>query len=144
MRDHDHYADADIRGLLERVKTIAVVGASDDPSRASNEVMRYLARRGYRMVAVNPKLAGGTIDGIPVFGALADIPTPVDMIDIFRNNAAVPGVVDEVLAMPHRPSAVWMQLGVRVDSAARQAEAAGIEVVMNRCPKIEIARLMRD
>jgi predicted CoA-binding protein len=139
--NHDRYEDADLRDILARVKTIAVVGASENPARPSYGVMRYLAARGYRVLAVNPKLAADAIAGIPVYPSLAEVPEPIDMVDVFRNNAAVDGVVDEVLALPRLPSVIWMQLGVRVDAAAERAEARGIQVVMNRCPKIDYHRL---
>jgi predicted CoA-binding protein len=139
--DHDNYPDSYLREVLTRTKSIAIVGASDDPQRPSYEVMQFLLERGYRISAVNPKLAGQKILGAPVYATLADVPGPIDMIDIFRNNTAIPGAIEEILALPDRPKIVWMQIGVRVDEAAQQAEAKGIEVVMDRCPKIEIARL---
>ncbi len=138
---HDHYPDSYLRDILRRVKTIAVVGASENPARPSFGVMRFLLARGYRVLAVNPAATGETIAGAPAYHCLADITEPVDMVDVFRNNAAVLGVVDEVLAMAPRPSVFWMQIGVRVDAAAEKAEAAGLDVVMNRCPKIDIPRL---
>ncbi len=141
LRDHDHYPDSYFREILDHTKSIAIVGASDDPSRPSYEVLRFLLDQGYRISAVNPKLAGQTILTAPVYATLADVPGPIDMVDIFRNNAAVPGLIDEVLALPIRPKFIWMQIGVRVDEAARKAEAAGIELVMDHCPKIEIKRL---
>ena len=141
MPNHDRYEDADLRDILTRVKTIAVVGASENPARPSYEVMRYLATKGYRVLAVNPKLAPDAIAGIPVYPSLAEVPERIDMVDVFRNNAAVEGVVDEVLALRQLPSVIWMQLGVRVDAAAERAEARGIQVVMNRCPKIDYPRL---
>jgi len=141
LLDHDSYPDSYLRGILSRTKSIAIVGASDDPQRPSYEVMQCLIERGYSVSAVNPKLAGQTLLGAPVYGALADVPGAVDIVDVFRNNAAIPGVIEEVLALPRRPATLWMQIGVRVDEAARKAEAAGIEVIMDRCPKIEILRL---
>jgi predicted CoA-binding protein len=101
-----------------------------------------LLKRGYRISAINPKLAGQTILGAPVYASLKDVPEPIDMVDVFRNNEAIPGIVDDVLALPSRPKTIWMQIGVRVDEAASKAEAAGIDVVMDRCPKIEIHRLL--
>jgi uncharacterized protein len=141
LPDHNSYSDSYLRDILARTKSIAMVGASDDPARPSYEVLRFLLQRGYRISAINPKLAGQTLLGAPVYGSLAEVPDAIDMIDLFRNNAAVSGVVDEVLALPQRPKVIWMQIGVRVDEAARKAEAAGIEVIMDRCPKIEILRL---
>jgi predicted CoA-binding protein len=139
--DHENYPDSYLRGVLARTQSIAMIGASDDAARPSNEVLRFLLKRGYRVSAVNPKLAGRTILTAPVYATLAEVPGPIDMVDIFRNNAAVLGIIEEVLALADRPKFIWMQIGVRVDEAARKAEAAGIEVVMDRCPKIETLRL---
>jgi predicted CoA-binding protein len=143
MMDHDHYPDSYLHEILTRTRAIAIIGASDDPARPSYEVLQYLLERGYRIKLVNPKLAGQTILGAPVYGTLAEVPGPIDMIDVFRNNAAIPEIIEDVLTLPYHPAAIWMQIGVRVDEAARKAEAAGIEVVMDRCPKIEIARLFK-
>jgi predicted CoA-binding protein len=139
--DHDNYSDAYLRDILTGTKTIAVIGASDDPARPSYEVMGFLLKHGYRVSAVNPKLAGQKILDALVYATLAEVPGPIDMIDVFRNNAAIPGVTDEILALPQPPKFIWMQIGVRVDAEARKAEAAGISVIMDRCPKIEIVRL---
>jgi len=139
--DHDNYADSYLRDILTQTKSIAIVGASDNPERDSNLVMRFLLGRGYRVSAINPKLAGQTLHEAPVYATLAEVPGAIDMVDVFRNNAAISGVVDEVLALRQYPKFLWMQLGVRVDDSARKAEAAGIKVVMDRCPKIEIPRL---
>lgn len=141
--NHDHYDDGYIAGILKSVRTIAVVGASPNPQRPSFGVMRFLIGEGYEVLPVNPGHAGGTILDRPVFARLADIAARVDMVDVFRNSDAIPGVVDEVLAMNPLPRAIWMQLGVRNDEAAAKAEQAGIQVVMNRCPAIEIPRLGR-
>ncbi len=138
--DADH-SDDFLRGILRRAKTIAVVGASDNPQRPSYEVAAFLMSRGYRVTGVNPGLAGRTILGAPFVASLKDLPEPVDMIDVFRNSAAVAGVVDEMLALAWRPMVIWMQLGVRDDDAATLARAQGIDVVMDRCPKIEFSRL---
>lgn len=138
---HDSYPDETIRAILKRVKTIALVGASANPARPSYIVLKYLKERGYRMIPVNPGLAGQTILGEPVVASLSDIREPVDMVEIFRNSQAAGGITDEALAMNPRPGVIWMQLSVRNDEAAARAEAAGIEVVMNRCPKIEYGRL---
>ena len=139
--EHDYYSDDLIREILKRVKTIALVGASNNPARPSFIVTKYLSERGFKVLPVNPGLAGQTIVGLPVYRSLADLPEPVDMVEIFRNSEAAGGITDEALAMPTPPSVIWMQLGVRNDSAAAKAEAQGIRVIMNRCPKIEYGRL---
>lgn len=139
--DHERYDDAYLRGILRGVKTIAMVGASPNWNRPSYFAMTYLQGKGYRVIPVNPGVAGQTILKETVYARLADVPAPVDMVDIFRNSEAASGVVDEALALPAPPKVIWMQLGVRNDAAAAKAEAAGIQVVMNRCPKIEWARL---
>ncbi|HMM64369.1 MAG TPA: CoA-binding protein [Mesorhizobium sp.] len=139
--NHDAYDNSYIAGILNSVKTIAVVGASANDVRPSFFVMKYLLSKDFSVIPVNPGQAGREILGRTVYARLADIPEPVDMVDIFRAAEAVPGIVDEVLAMKPLPKVVWMQLGVRHDEAAARAEAAGIAVVMNRCPKIEYGRL---
>ncbi|HVV94208.1 MAG TPA: CoA-binding protein [Hyphomicrobiales bacterium] len=139
--DHDRYDDSYLRGILQSVRAIAVVGASPNPERPSNEVLGFLGRQGYRIFPINPGNAGGEIHGHRVYATLADVPEPVDMVDVFRNSDAAAAVVDEALRLSPLPKAIWMQLGVRNDAAAARAEAAGVRVVMNRCPKIEIARL---
>ncbi|MGB8278439.1 MAG: CoA-binding protein [Methylovirgula sp.] len=136
--------DEFIRAILTEVKTIALVGLSADPTRPSHYVFDFLQRHGYKMVGVNPGLAGKEILGAPVYARLADIPFPVDMIDIFRNSAAAGLVVDEALALSPRPKVIWMQLDVRNDEAAQKAKAQGLKVVMNRCPKIEYRRLLEN
>ena len=133
------YSDAKIRSILERVKTIALVGASANWNRPSYFVMKYLQGKGYRVIPVNPGIAGKTLLGEKVYASLRDIPDQVDMIDLFRNSDAAPGVVADAIAIGAK--VVWMQLGVRNDEAAKTAEAAGLEVIMNRCPKIEFGRL---
>jgi uncharacterized protein len=138
--NHDAYPDDYIRSILTSVRTIAVVGASANPTRASFIVPKYLRERGYAPYAVNPALAGQELHGAPAFARLADIPFPIDMVDIFRNAEAAAGVVDEALQMRPLPKVIWMQLGVRNDAAAAKAESAGVAVVMNRCPKIEYGR----
>lgn len=130
--------DAELAGLLAGVRTIAVVGASPRSTRPSFGVTRFLAQRGYRVFPVNPGHAGDEIAGLKVYGRLVDIPEPVDMIDVFRASEHVPGVLDEALAMTPRPTVLWTQLGVFNEAAAARAEAAGLRVVMNRCPKIEL------
>ena len=139
--NHDHYDDEHIRTILQSVKTIAMVGASNNPARPSFMVLKYLMSRGYDMIAVNPGLAGGDILGAPVYASLASVPKPIDMVDIFRNSEAAGPVVDEALALARLPKVIWMQLTVRNDAAALRAEARGVQVIMNRCPKIEFGRL---
>lgn len=135
---HDSYDPAYIRGILQSVKTIAMVGASDRTARPSHGVMKFLLGEGYEVIPVNPRLAGQELFGRKVFAALKDIPVAIDMIDVFRNSHAAGGVVEEALALDPKPKVIWMQLSVRNDEAAAQAEAAGIKVVMNRCPAIEL------
>jgi predicted CoA-binding protein len=135
------YSDEEIGDILNSVRTIALVGASANPDRPSFEVFGFLLSHGYRVIGVNPGLAGKTIHGAPVVGRLADLPEPVDMVDIFRNSEAAGESVNEGLALDPRPKAIWMQLGVRNDGAALRARALGVSVVMNRCVKIEVQRL---
>lgn len=142
--NHDTYADPYIRGILNTVKTIAMVGISPKENRPSYFAFKYLLERGYRMVPVNPGQAGKDILGQKVYASLAEIPQPVDMVDIFRASQHVMPVVDEALALSPKPQVIWMQLGIRNDEAAAKAEAAGIKVVMNRCPKIEYGRLSSE
>ncbi len=140
------YDDDIIRKILRSVKTIALVGASPKWVRPSSFVMKYLQGKGYRVIPVNPGHAGKEILGETVYASLADIPVNFDMVDIFRSSEAAGGVVDEVLALPagKRGNVVWMQLTVRNDAAATRAEDAGIQVVMDRCPKIEYGRLFGE
>lgn len=142
--NHDSYPDSYIRGILSTVKTIAMVGASAKEIRPSYFVFKYLLERGYRMIPVNPGLAGTAILGQTVYATLADIPEPIDMVDIFRASSYALTIVREALALRPRPPAIWMQLGVRSDQAAALAEANGMKVVMNRCPKIEYGRLSSE
>jgi uncharacterized protein len=138
--DHDTpYPDAYLRDILSRTRTIAILGASPRPHRPSHGVMAYLQRRGYRAIPVNPNAAGATINGERCYASLAEVPEPVDMVDVFRRSEAAADAVDQAIAAGARY--VWMQLGVRDDRAAARAEAAGLAVVMNRCPAIEIPRL---
>jgi uncharacterized protein len=139
--NHDHYSDTYISGILAECKTIALVGASPNEARPSFGVMRFLLGKGYRVTPVNPGQAGKDILGQKVSASLADLPGPADMIDIFRASDAIPALTEEILALPWRPKAVWMQLAIRDDVAAARLQAAGIKVVMNRCPAIEIPRL---
>lgn len=139
--DHQHYSDAYLRDILDRCKSIAMVGASPNWNRPSHFAMKYLQGKGYRVIPVNPTAAGQEILGELCHASLAEVPVPIDMVDIFRNSEAAAGLVDEALALDPLPKVVWMQLGVRHDAVAARAEAAGLSVVMNRCPKIEYARL---
>jgi uncharacterized protein len=140
--DHDHYPDALLRRILREVRTIAMVGASPDWNRPSYFAMKYLQIKGYRVIPVNPKAAGGEILGERVYASLKDIPEKIDMVDIFRSSSAVPPIVEDAIAIGAK--VVWMQIGVRNDAAAHRAEAAGLTVIMNRCPKIEWGRLNRE
>ena len=142
--NHDQYDDNYIRGILNGVKSIAMVGASPVNVRPSYFAFKYLAQRGYDMIPVNPGHVGKELIGKPFVGSLADIGRPVDMIDIFRNSSHIMPVVDEALSLSSPPKVIWMQLGARDDAAAVKAEAAGIKVVMNRCPKIEYGRLSSE
>jgi hypothetical protein len=144
MTDHDTYSDAAIRGILNTVKTIAMVGMSPRDNRPSYFAFKYLLERGYRMIPVNPGHAGAEILGQRVYAKLADIPEPVDMVDIFRASQYATAIVQEAIAMNPRPRVIWMQLGIRNDEAAQLAEANGLTVVMNRCPKIEYGRLSAE
>lgn len=139
--NHDHYDNDYIAGILNDVKTVAIVGASANEVRPSFFVTKYLVDKGYTVFPVNPGQAGKEIAGQMTYAKLADIPGPIDMVDIFRASDAVPAIVDEVLALTPLPKVIWMQLTVRHDEAAAKAEACGIRVVMNRCPKIEYGRL---
>ena len=138
---HDFYPDETIRSILGSVKTIALVGASANQARPSFAVLRYLIQHGYRVFAINPGLAGQSILQAPVFARLADVPEPIDMVDVFRSSAAAGSIVDEALDLAPKPKVIWMQLTVRNDEAAARAEAQGLTVIMNRCPKIEFGRL---
>ncbi len=141
---HEKYDDAHIRGTMDSVKTIAIVGASQGEDRPSMFVVKYLSERGYKVFPINPGRAGSEIAGNRVYAKLADVPEPIDMVDVFRASSAVPRVLDEVLALSPLPKVFWMQLGVRNDEAASKAEAAGMTVIMDRCPKIEYGRLSRE
>jgi predicted CoA-binding protein len=138
---HDAYDDDYIRSILQNVKTTAVVGASPKKVRPSYFVVKYLLSKGYDVIPVNPGMAGREICGAMTYKSLADIDRPVDMVDIFRNSKAAFSVVEEALKLSPLPKVIWMQLEVRNDEAAAMAQHAGINVVMNRCPKIEYARL---
>jgi predicted CoA-binding protein len=139
--NHDSYDDGWIKSILEEVKTIAIVGASANQVRPSFFVLKYLLSKGYEVFPVNPGHAGKEIAGALTYASLSEIPGPVHMVDVFRNSDAAFGVVEEALKLDPLPKVIWMQLQVRNDEAAKLAEARGIKVVMNRCPKIEYARL---
>jgi len=142
--DHDNYDDGYIRGILNTVKTIAMVGVSANTSRPSYFAFKYLLERGYRMIAVNPGLVDKSLLGQSAYAKLGDIREPVDMVDIFRASPFAVGIVEDVIKMEPRPRVVWMQLGIRNNEAAALAETNGIKVVMNRCPKIEYGRLSSE
>ena len=139
--NHDSYPESYIRSILDEVRTVALVGASPNPVRPSYFVLKYLFDKGYEVLPVNPGQAGKEILGRPVYATLKAIPQPVDMVDIFRSSDAVPGIVEEVLALDPLPKVVWMQLGIRDDEAGDRLQQAGIKVVMNRCPKMEYGKL---
>ncbi|MGI6852627.1 CoA-binding protein [Mesorhizobium sp. 1B3] len=139
--NHDHYDNDYIAGILNSVKTVAVVGASANDVRPSFFVTKYLIDKGFTVFPVNPGQAGKEIAGRLAYARLSDIPEAIDMVDIFRASDAVPPIVDEALALDPLPKVIWMQLTVRNDEAAAKAEAAGVKVVMDRCPKIEYGRL---
>src|SRR5215217_5330473 len=142
--NHNSYPDPYIRGILNTVKSIAMVGFSPKENRPSYFAFKYLLERGYRMIPINPGQAGKEVLGQRVYRRLSEIPEAVDMIDIFRGAQHAPAIVEEALALEPKPQVIWMQLGVRNDEAAARAEAAGIKVVMNRCPKIEYGRLSSE
>jgi predicted CoA-binding protein len=142
--NHDTYNDSYIRGILNTVKTIAMVGISPKDNRPSYFAFKYLLERGYHMIPVNPGQAGKEILGQKVYAKLADIPEPVDMVDVFRGSQFAPQIVQEALTLTPKPQVIWMQLTVRSDEAAKLAEDAGMKVVMNRCPKIEYGRLSSE
>jgi uncharacterized protein len=140
--NHDSYDPNLIREILRSTRRIAMVGASPNPSRPSNGVLRFLLSKGYDVVPINPGHAGKEIHGQTVVASLADIEGPIDMVDVFRAADTLPALVDEVLALPNRPKVIWGQLTVRNDEAAKKAEDAGMTVIMDRCPAIEYPRLM--
>jgi predicted CoA-binding protein len=142
--NHDRYDDAYIRGILNTAKTIAVVGVSANTSRPSYFVFKYLLERGYRVIPVNPGLAGQLLLGRMAYATLVDIPEPVDLVDLFRAPQHVLPIVVQALTMQPRPRIIWMQLGVHNEEAAELAEANGLKVVMNRCLKIEYGRLSSE
>ncbi|MGL3608893.1 CoA-binding protein [Rhizobium sp. G187] len=141
MTRHDNYPDDYLRAVLGKVQSIALVGASPKPDRPSFGVMRFLLAHGYRVFPVNPGQAGKEILGQTVYATLADLPEAVDMIDVFRAPEYLGAVVEEAKSLAIPPKVIWGQLSVRDDEAASRAEAAGMTVVMDRCPAIEIPRL---
>ena len=142
--NHDAYPDSYIRGILNTVKTIAMVGASEKDNRPSYFAFKYLLERGYHMIPVNPGHAGETMLGQKIYAQLSDIPEPIDMVDIFRASKYALPIVQEALSLKPRPQVIWMQLGIRNDEAMALAETNGMKVVMNRCPKIEYGRLSSE
>lgn len=141
--NHDRYTDRYIADILANMRTFAMLGASANTNRPSYFAMKYLLGKGFKVHPVNPRLAGTELLGQTGYASLGDVPGPVDVVDVFRNSDAVPAIVDEVIELKDDLAikVVWMQLGVRNDAAAAKAEAAGLQVVMNRCPKIEYGRL---
>jgi uncharacterized protein len=142
--NHDSYTDTYIRSILNTVKSIAMVGASEKENRPSYFAFKYLLERGYKMIPINPGHAGHDLLGRRIYARLADVPEPIDMVDIFRASQYALPIVQEALALNPRPQVIWMQLGVRSDEAAALAETNGMKVVMNRCPKIEYGRLSSE
>jgi uncharacterized protein len=142
--NHDSYSDAYIREILNSVKTVAMIGASPQNVRPSYFVFKYLSERGYDMIPINPGQVGKSLLGKPFVASLQEIDRPIDMIDIFRGSEHIMPIVETALTLKTLPKVIWLQLGVRNDEAAAKAEAAGIKVVMNRCPKIEYGRLSSE
>jgi predicted CoA-binding protein len=137
LPNHDQYRDDLLLDILRNSRTIAMVGASPNPARPSNGVMRYLLEHGYRVIPVNPGHVGSKIAGETAYARLAEVPEPIDIVDVFRRTEFAGGIVDEALRLSPLPKVIWMQLGIRDDAAAGRAEAAGLTVIMNRCIKIE-------
>ena len=142
MEPVDGLGDEAIRSILKGVRTIAVVGASPNPTRPSNDVLGFLIAKGFETYPVNPFHAGALLRGRMTFAQLADVPAPIDMVDVFRNSAAAGSVVDEALSLDPLPRVIWMQLGVVNEAAAERARARGVTVAMDRCPRIEFRRLI--
>ncbi|MDA1100738.1 MAG: CoA-binding protein [Proteobacteria bacterium] len=143
MPDVLHYSDGMLRNVLTTVRTIAMIGASGDWKRPSFFAMKYLQRRGYRVIPVNPTRAGDEILGERVYASLAEVPCQIDMVDVFRSSEAALGIAEEAVAAmaAKQIKVLWLQLGIRNDAAAKLAQGAGMQVIMDRCPKIEFARL---
>ncbi len=142
--NHDAYPDSYIRGILNMVKTIAMVGFSPKENRPSYFVFKYLLERGYRVIPINPGHAKKEVLGQKVYASLSEVPEPIDMVDVFRGSNYVMPIVEEALKLSPKPGVIWMQLTVRNDEAAKLAEHAGVKVVMNCCPKIEYGRLSSE
>jgi uncharacterized protein len=142
LMDHETYTDDSLRDVLTSVRSLAVVGLSPNWNRPSYFVAKYLQGKGYRIMPVNPGAAGQTILGAPCVASLADLAEVPDMVDVFRNSEAAGPIADEAIRIG--ATVVWMQIGVRNDAAAARAEAAGLRVIMNRCPKIEYSRLFGE
>jgi predicted CoA-binding protein len=142
--NHDQYPDNYIRGILNTVKTIAMVGFSPKDNRPSYFVFKYLLERGYRVIPINPGHAGKDVLGQKVYAKLADVPEAIDIVEIFRASEYALPIVQEALTLKPKPQVIWMQLTIRNDAAAQLAEDAGLKVVMNRCPKIEYGRLSSE
>jgi uncharacterized protein len=138
---HEQYSIDYIADVLREVKTIALVGASNNEVRPSFFVLNYLLEKGYLVIPINPGLAGKEISGRLVYASLAEVPVAIDMVDIFRNSDAALSITREALSLKILPKVIWMQLGVRNDEAATLAEAQGLKVVMNRCPKMEFGKI---
>ncbi len=139
-----YYTDELLRSVLKSVRTVAVVGVSTNPVRPSYYVARYLGLKGFDVIPVNPVAAGETLFGRKVLAGLSEIDVPVDMVDIFRRSEHVPEIVDEALEVLPGLKVIWMQIGVEHAEAAARAEAAGLTVIQNRCPKIEYQRLFGE
>jgi uncharacterized protein len=142
--NHDRYDDSYIRGILNTVKTIAMVGASAKDNRPSYFAFKYLLARGYNMIPINPGLGGKELLGRKIYARLTAVPEPIDMVEIFRASQYALPIVQEALTLSPKPSVIWMQLSVRNDEAAALAQANGMKVVMDRCPKIEYGRLSSE
>ncbi len=144
--DDLNYSDAHLRGILRATRTIAMVGVSPYCNRPSYFAMKYLQDKGYRVIPVNPRTAGDEILGEACYASLAEVPGKIDMVDVFRSSEEAGAVVDEAIQLKDEKGikVVWMQLGIRNDEAAKRGEAAGFEVVMNRCPKIEFGRMHEE
>jgi predicted CoA-binding protein len=139
--NHESYSHSYIREILQSVKVIAMVGASPNDVRPSHFAMKYLLDKGYKVIPVNPGFVGETILDQLVYGDLTAVPEPIDMVDVFRNSEAALAITREALTLKPLPKVIWMQLGVRNDEAAAEAEAQGVKVIMNRCPKMEYGKL---
>ena len=139
--DHTTYSNDYISNILQSVKTIALVGASAKEVRPSYFVMKYLLDKGYKVIPINPGMAGKELLGQMVYASLSEVPEPIDMVDIFRNSDAAGPITDEALTLDPLPKVIWMQLSVRNEDAAAKAEGAGLKVVMDRCPKMEYGKL---